>query len=156
MPKTIINHRSFEEIIREMFDSFGEHNITLDEVAKSTKVDKELILLLLNNDSQILTNISKLIYFANFRMVLRKYPMRNYRTINTDDSNEIVIVRRYYPKSSIRYDKSTGEFFNLKFKYKMVERRMTEIYRKQIIQDFVDYKNKNIDNNYRKRYNNNK
>ncbi len=132
------------------FESFAENNLTLDEVAESTKLDKDFLLMLLNNEAQVLMGITRLIYFANFRIIVRKYNMKTFTTKHISD-NVIMICRIVEPKCHIHFDKITGEFFNIKFKRKKREKKLSEFELNQILQDFKAFQQSNINKSYTER-----
>ncbi|QQV91452.1 hypothetical protein M1M25_gp021 [Tenacibaculum phage Gundel_1] len=134
-----------------MFKTFGENNITLDEISKSTKIDKEFLLMLLNNEGQMVENISRLIQFANLRLTLVKYKMKFHTTYHVS-KDVIMFCRIVEPKCNISYDKITGEFFNLNFKRKRIEKKLSTIEKQQVLADFKSFKETHIDKLYDEKF----
>ena len=139
--------RKFSEVIQEMVKTFGENNLTLDEISKSAKVDKEFLLLLLNNEGQLVENISRLLDLANLKLTLVKYKMKIHVTKHID-KDVIMISRIIEPKCNISYDKAKDEFFNLNFRRKKQEKKLSKIELNQVLSDFKEFKESEIDKLY--------
>lgn len=131
-----------------MFKVFGENKLTLDEVAESTKISKELLMMILSNEANIVTDISRLLKFTGFRFSLRKYRMKTHVLKATEDNDVVMICRVVEPKCNISYDKKLDQYFNLNFRSKRTEKKLSENRRQQVIADFVNYKKTRIDRNY--------
>lgn len=138
------NHKSFEDLIVDIFTVFAENRLSLDEIAKTYDVDIQFLKALLNEDRLIIRNISKLIESSNIRLSYRRYAFKPYSHKETD--NQIKITRNVKPFCSIVYDKKHNEWHSLKPKNKDEHIGHNKQY--LLLDDFKQYKKNFIDKIY--------
>lgn len=105
------NHKKIKELLPMMLAKFKEENLTLQEVADTSKVDINFIEALLDEENPILSNLSRLVDFARIKCSFRQYEIPNLQYKNYE--NYIVLSKSIEPKCQIKYDKVTGQFYDL-------------------------------------------
>lgn len=138
MPK---NHKTFEDLIVDIFTVFAENRLSLDEISKTYNIDIQFLKALLNNDKLIIRNISKLIESSNIKLSYRRYAFNPFSHRERD--SYIKITRKIKPFCSIIYDKKENEWHSLKPKNKNEPIGHNKKY--LLLDDFKNYKKNTID-----------
>lgn len=136
MPK---QDESFLEFWEQFTERVFEHKISLEEIEKQTQIDPELMTIIFNEKSEVISAIARLIAFGNFQMKFRRMMSRWY-TIEVGET-QIKVVRTIYPRCSIRYEKDTDIYFDFQMKKK--REKISEEYKQLIISQMKKYVDKN-------------
>ena len=80
-------HKPLKEILPLMISQFEEHNLTLKEVADTSKIDIHFLESLLDEENPILSNLTRLLEFSNIKCSFRVYPMGSHTVRRYDHSN---------------------------------------------------------------------
>lgn len=135
------NHKSFEDLIVDIFTVFAENRMSLDEISKTYDIDIQFLKAILNEDKLIIRNISKLIENSNIKLSYRRYSFNPFS--HRDRGDYIKINRNIKPFCSIIYDKKEKEWHSLKPKNKNENIGHNKQY--LLLDDFKKYKNRFID-----------
>ena len=130
------NHKKIKEILPLMINQFEKNNLTLKEVADTSKVDVNFIEALLDENNPILENLTKLLDFANIKSSFRVYSIESY--ISRDCGEYVSIIRNIEPVCSIKFDKTQQKYYDLTPLKK--HQILTITQKRNILYDFIKYR----------------
>lgn len=134
-------HKDLKEILPLMIDQFKKNNLTLNEVAESSKVDIHFLESLLDKENPTLSNLSRLLQFANIKCSFRVYGMSSHTHYTFPDY--ISIKRHIEPKCSVKFDFATQNYYDLN--PAQAHQRLSFTQKQNVMHDFERYKENRID-----------
>lgn len=134
-------HKELKEILPLLLNQFKDNNLSLEEVSKSSKVDINFIEALLDDENPILSNLTKLMNFANIKTSFRSYGIISHSYQKLE--NHIWIRRNIEPKCRVKFDYTTQRFYDLEPIHKHV--KLTHTQKQNIMYDFELFKETRID-----------
>lgn len=132
MKKTRKHKASFDVVFKILKQAIIDSKITITELSDTIDVDNDVLNLIFNNETEVITAISKLLELSKIDIFYYKKVWRLYKIKRTNYG--FTIKRIVAPYFTVKYDVSTCEFYN--FKYKKQQTKQSE-YTKKVLMNEV-------------------
>ena len=126
---------SLEEMFELVKIRIMEESLSIEEIAKHTGVDEKLIVAFLDENTDIVAGLSRIIAFMKFSMYPTKLLFNTYHI--SQGETQCKISRKIYPKCSITYDIPSDIFFN--FKLKSIKQGISKVNKALIISEMQEF-----------------
>ncbi len=106
---------SLSDIFDATMKRMIRHNLSIQEIAENTDIDEELLEIFLNNENNVINDLSRLLEFLKINTYYKENYFTAYKII--DAGKQLKIARIIKPKCSIYFDKATQKFYRFYAKF---------------------------------------